>query len=127
MARVRASHLYIIMTAGALVGGIVTYLQYRRLWIAGVAGLSGAVMANLIVALMHPRDSQAEIPAEPVTPSVRLDSAGSIHWSKKVGIALVVLGLTDFLLAASRRDIVNVVFGVIFVTNGAFLILRRVQ
>jgi len=123
VSRVRASHLYIIMTVGALVGGIVTYLQYRRVWIAGVAGLSGAAIANLMVALMHPRQSQAEIPAEPVRP----DGAGSIHWSKKVGVALVVLGLTDFLLAASRRDIVNIVFGVIFVTNGAFLVLRRVQ
>jgi len=127
VARVRVLHWHVIMTFGAFGGAVVTYLQYRRLWVAAVAGLSGAAVGNGIVAFMYRRHSIAGGPDEPATRMVRAEGARTVHWTKKVGTALMVLGLADFLLAVSRRDIVNLAFGVVFVINGLFLVLRRAQ
>ena len=127
MERVRASQWYLIMTVGAFGGAVVTYLQYRRLWVAGLAGLSGAAIGNGIVAFVYRRHSIAEGPGLPATRMVRAEGAQPVHWTKKVGAALVAVGLADLLLAVSRRDIVNLGFGAVAVINGLFLVLRRAQ
>jgi hypothetical protein len=127
MTRVSASYWYVIINLGVLAGSVVTYLQYRSLTAAGLAGLLGAATANGIVALWHRRRSRTEGPSESAPQTAQADVARPVHWSKKVGVALAAVGLANLLLAIWSRDTANLAFGAIFAIQGVFLALRRTQ
>jgi hypothetical protein len=135
-AKTRVRILYGAVTCGALIGSIVAYFNNFNTGRLGFAALGGAVAivaANTMVALTHRRAPLAAASGASDPLAAASATSHSFHWTKKVGVALLAMGISLCLLAIVQRapgggpNVIDLISGGISLTQGIFLLLRRAE